>query len=447
MKSGKRRVRILVSPVEIAGYYRNLCEGFRKLGVSYDFVTIADHPFGYAGETCNPILLRIVRWLKRFQDNPKYPFAIRAFCALPIEFLRVIWAIGIVWRYDVFIFGFGQTLVLNNLDLPLLKLMGKTVICNLGHGSEARPSYINGAYLGKDGKVEPSLARLSRLAKKQRKRVLRFERHASILVGAPYSTTQFALKRMVNWFALGVPFDGPLDDSPDHEPSQGIKAAIEKSAVKILHAPSRPTLKGTKLIIDAVDELRRKGYEIDLTLLQGRPFSDVILELAKCDFVVDQVYSDTPMATFAAEAAWFGKPAVVGGYGLDRIGMHIPDSMMPISKTCHPDFIQLAIEELIVDRDRRELLGEEARKFVCEKWSTVNVAKRYIRLIEFDIPDHWWLEPSSVVYFEGCGQSEACSKKNIQLLVERYGQKSLQLFNRPALERAFLDFAKISQNS
>ena len=40
----------------------------------------------------------------------------------------------------------------------------------------------------------------------------------------------------------------------------------------------------------------------------------ILAELARCDFVIDQLYSDYPLPGLATEAAWFGKPTVVGGY-------------------------------------------------------------------------------------------------------------------------------------
>ena len=71
-------------------------------------------------------------------------------------------------------------------------------------------------------------------------------------------------------------------------------------------------------------------------------------------FEIDQVYCDTPMAGFATEAAWFGKPAVVGGYGFDYLKTYVPEGMWPPSKTCHPDKIENAIESLIVNKVERQ---------------------------------------------------------------------------------------------
>ncbi|PJE43430.1 MAG: hypothetical protein CUR33_09135 [Pseudomonas sp.] len=178
-------------------------------------------------------------------------------------------------------------------------------------------------------------------------------------------------------------------------------------------------------------------------LVHGRAHSEVLDEIQKCDFVVDQLYSDGPLAGFATEAAWFGKPAIVGGYSLDTIRKLAPSGMCPVSKICAPDDIQVAIEELIVDRAERLRLGREAQRFVREMWNCAEVAHRYNRLMDQDVPVSWWLHPDSILLLEGSGQSLLRTKENIRQMVNFYGVASLQLSHRPDLEAAFLKLADI----
>ena len=67
-----------------------------------------------------------------------------------------------------------------------------------------------------------------------------------------------------------------------------------------------------------------------------------------------------------------------------------------------------------MNREKRLQLGLEAQRFVLDKWSAVAVARRFLQLLEGDIPEEWWLEPSDVTYLEGWGQSDECSQQNIQ---------------------------------
>jgi hypothetical protein len=440
----KKHYRILVGTEEIAGYYHNLCEGFKQLGVTHDLVIYRPHPFRYGDETQHPLLLRLARWFNQFRGKPNRSVAVRVIFALLGEILQGLWALHAILRYDVFIFGFGSSLLRENIDLPILRKLGKTVVSNLAHGSEARPAFIGWVFQSQDG-VSVAVDFLFSAAHRSKKRLVKHERYSNIVVGAPFSTTQFASFRMINAFALGLPIQVKGADenvTPDIKMSA---SNTDARTIRILHSPSHPAAKGSPLIIQAIENLRQRGYVIEFTLIHGRPNKDVLAEIQRCDFVVDQIYSDTPMAGFATESAWFGKPAVVGGYGLDRLKQFVPEGMWPPSKTCHPDQIEQAIEEMIVDIEQRERLGREAQAFVRSKWNAAEVARRYLCLIEGNIPEEWWLNPKDVVYLEGGGQSMSKSQQTIRDLVAAYGVKSLQLSHRPDLQTAFLEFAQIRQ--
>lgn len=434
--------RILVGPIEIANYNKSLCSGFKQLGVPYDFVTHYPHPFDYGGETINPFLLRASRTIGAFRESRVGSKILKRLLLTTEILLQSIWGCIAIFRYDVFLFCFGKTLLPFNLDLPVLTFLGKKVISNIGLGSESRPAYINGAQNAKDGTLA-SLAQLRIRSKQSKKLVTRHIKFSSFVVGAPLSTSQFSSYSFINWFCVGFPSDAPgkMDKISDCFVKGGV-AFSGRRPVRILHSPSHPAVKGTARIQSAIDNLRANGYFIEFVLIHGRPFCDVVYEIKKCDFVVDQVFSDTPMAGFAKEAAWFGRPAVVGGYGIERLREFVSDDMWPPSEVCHPDELERSIERLIVDVDYRYRLGRDAQEFVRSKWSAKQVAHRYLRLIEGDVPKNWWFDPKTVVYVEGAGQSVAQSRENIRGLIQRYGLQSLQLSHRPELEQAFLQFSE-----
>jgi hypothetical protein len=244
----------------------------------------------------------------------------------------------------------------------------------------------------------------------------------------------------VNWFALGVPVDFSNADKAQAAPED----AAPGRPVRILHSPSHPAAKGSVKIKEAIDRLRARGHAIDYVELTNRPNSEVIAEIRRCDFVVDQLYSDTPMAMFPAEAATHGKPAIVCGYGLEALKQFVPDGMWPPTHNCQPDQIETAIEALITDPERRQGLGRQARQFVTERWQASAVAGRFLRLIEGDIPEDWWIRPEDVEYHHGAAQTVEATKRKVRAMVEAYGVASLQLAHRPALERGLLEFAGLA---
>lgn len=434
-KSLGLKSKILIAPSEIAGYYKNLCEGFKDLNQPYDFITYKSNRFNYGGETKTPLFLKIDRLIHHKLVNSNYMvekimyrIAYRIF---PYGKLRFIWVYYLILKYDVFIFTFGRTLLPNNKDVHLIKKMNKKIISNVGHGSEARPAYING-FMHPDGGIQKNVNYLAEVTKKTYQNIRFLEQNSDLIIGAPYSSSQFLKDKFVNWFSLGIPIQ--LNDSV---------SPVEKidridSSVRILHSPSHKLGKGTSLITEAIKNLKHRGYLIDFVIISGRPHTDVIDEIKRCDFVVDQVFSDTPLAGFATEAAFFGKPAVVGGYGLEELKNFVSDDMWPPSKICHPNNIEQSIEELIVNKTIREDLGRKSKEFVRNKWNCVEVASRYMNLVNNNIPDNWWLNPNDVEYIEGIGQSVERTKKIIEELVLKYGISSLQLSQKPLLEKEFL---------
>lgn len=430
--------RILLAPMEVAGYYADLCRGFRDLRVSCDFASFQPHPFGYGGETLQSPLLRLIQKLSSWQSPPR-PLPLRALAFALSEPLKFLWMLGAVFRYDVFVFAFGQSLLAGNLDLPLLKALGKTVICNVAHGSEARAPYMDGTHQVPEGQTEVPLSAIVRGTRRRRARLQRIARWATLTIGAPYSSTQLGSGRMINWFALGIPFR-PRESAATNTPSSVPKTT--DTSVTILHAPSHPVLKGSAEIRAAIESLRTRGHSVNFVEIQGKPFAEVQQALRDCDFVVDQLYSDTPMATLATEAAWFGKPSVIGGYGLQDLAALIPTSMRPVARHCAPEDAEAAIEALLSDPDERQRLGSAAQRFVQECWGATRVAERYLRLIANDIPDEWWIEAGSVNYFHGCGQQEQRTRRLMREMIEHHGLASLQLGAHATLEQAAQAFAR-----
>lgn len=431
-------MRVFVGPHEIAGYYTNLTAGLKTLGINVDYITYNRHRFGYTGEGQQPLLLKAAKWFNKFRRAPRRSFLVKVFFAIPGEVLLAIWVVRAATRYDVFIFGFGQSLHWSGADLWLLKLLRKRIISNLAHGSEARPPFMNGGHLKKDGVPLSATEYISR-ANTIKKVVRRHFKYACTVIGAPLSTSQYARGRFINLFEIGLPLaiseDKTIATQEDGEKLQ------DRESIRILHAPTHVFGKGSSVISSAIESLKKKGHVIDFVLIQGRPFQEVIREIERCDFVVDQVYSDTPMAAFATEAAWFGKPAVVGGYGFDILKKFISEDMWPPTKICHPEKIEIAIEELIIDVEQRKLLGMAAQAFVRKKWNADEVAKRFLRLIQDDIPERWFLDPDDITYLEGWGQPRGMTQQVIKEMVALYGVSSLQLSHRADLENKFLKFS------
>ncbi len=174
----------------------------------------------------------------------------------------------------------------------------------------------------------------------------------------------------------------------------------------------------------------------------GKPNSVVLSELARCSFAVDQVYSDTPMATFAREAALLGKPAVVAGYGQEEFRRMFPPEQIPPAQYCRPEDLDQVIERLVVDGEYRLELGKRARRFVESQWSARSVAQRYLQVISGNVPRQWVFDPRDIRYLHGFGLPESRAKDLVRAVIEVGGIEALQLSDKPELERMFAQFAR-----
>ena len=196
---------ILIAPVEIAGYYTNLHKGLKSLGVKCDYVTFDHHPFGYRGESLNPYLISLAKRCKRSKFNQITNPLLSIFQRLAFEFLIGLWGIYAIFKYDIFIFGFGRSLLRWNIDLQLLKILRKNTISVLGHGSEARPAFIDGSYQTKEG-LHTSVEFIQKRTKAISKVVKFHQKYCNIVLGTPFSTTQYAHTSFINMFVIGIPF-------------------------------------------------------------------------------------------------------------------------------------------------------------------------------------------------------------------------------------------------
>lgn len=424
-------MRVLIGPVEIAGIASGLAKGFCGLGVDARVLLSIPHPFAYQQATPNDWILQVWQRLGAARlATARAQIARKIFFVVAHSFWRWVVLIRAVFQFDAFLFLFGETITNTHFELWLLRYLGKRVIF-IYVGSDTRPPYMDGGrFPGTPEGELPTQALLKSLTVRLKRRIQLHERYADYLVNAP-ATAQFHQKPYINWFAMGLPKMISAHSDASRKPD---------GKVRILHAPSNPLAKGSPQILEMIGRLQKKGHDIELIEIQGMPNEHVLEQLANCDFVVDQLYSDTPLAAFALEAAYFGKPAVVGGYFADQIKKYVLADDVPPSLFVHPDEFEAAVERLILDPMLRVELGERSQRFVSERWNISTVAKRYMALLNDEVPAHWWSDPREILYVEGSGLPRQRVQRLVaSLLVDGTGH--LCVADKPLLEKALLDLA------
>ena len=418
------KYKVFIGLQEIAGYYGNLKKGFRDIDVDCTFIDLSSNPFHYNGDDTPNVLVKICKWCLNQQNKYNY-YILKALFYILGHALKIPIFIWALCYYDIFIFSFGKSFFYKSMDLPILKFFNKKIIVTF-NGSDGRPPYIDGA---RHNLTLDDYRKISHMAKSN---ISTIEKYANSIITQP-AISHFHKKKVINYIAIGHPFASINQQS--YAPNESGRETT------ILHSPSDPIGKGSIFIRTAIENLKKKGHNINFIEITGKSHYEVIKNLQNCDFIIDQVYSDLPLPGFATEAAWFGKPAVIGGYyekfiHNDCLPEHIPPSLY-----CPPDRVESAIELLISDEKYRLKLGREAQEFVKIRWTPERVAKHYLQIIEGTIPDKYMFDPNTICYVQGYGMRESQSKEIIRDMIEQFGIESLCLSDKPELERLFREYA------
>lgn len=420
-------MRIFIGMWEVAGCFTHLEEGLQRLGHDVRFVNVKDQFQVQTDADQAPWFIKTHRQAINWHgySNRRRPlyWAITKLWLSLTSFYLFLWAL---LRFDVFIFSARLSFFRGRHDLPFLKLLGKKVYF-VFHGSEIRPPYINAArmYMGY------SLSQAIREAAKMKHEINRIERYADAIVADP----PFA--HFLNWHTVALAYIGKaaFDDVPLPEDNP------DNQRIRILHIPSKRNVKGTTEIEATIQRLIDRGYPIDFKVITGVPHAEVRRIIGKCDFLIDNLYSDTNIGVVGGEAAQYGKPAIIAGYVWDELRRFLPEDRFPAAERCHPDNLETAIIKLIENPNYRRELGQQAKEWVNNNWMPETVATNMMTVINGQAPDYWYFDPNDIRYLHGHGLSDQKAREFVAKVIETGGVRALQLHDKPQLERLAIGFA------
>lgn len=443
MRNTKAAYRILLGPQEIAGTLTRLNDALHDMDIDCDFLRVAEHPFHYPykhAPNVKPLHAKAARVNKAYAHIPRYRIAKKLLYSFRCTWyaLRLLW--DCIAHYDAFVFIFGSTPFsvmgvfshvawLRYLDLKILHALKKTIVM-LYCGDDSRPPYLSGSY--DDETLEYSLRRCVRM----RHNVQVCERCASVVVDNP-AQAHFHKKPFVKLEAMGMPVDD-LQRALTAEPAR----PVARDAVTILHCPSNKAAKGTSQIQAIIKNLRAKGHTIEFVQISGRPQAEVLRALADCDIVVDQLYSDRPMASFAIEASKNAKPVAIGGYFCTELQKYYEGIPLPPSCYCLPEQLEETIEKLVCDKAYRLDIGSRAKVFADTVWDAHSYAQRILMLLTNDIPSEWLCDPYTCDYIWGSGLQRDKVTERIQSIYSRYGEAALGIEDKPLLLEKYRALAR-----
>lgn len=421
-------MRIFIGVTEVAGYYTKTADALRNQGHEVSFLNLSPNTFGYSDSAEAGLAKRVTEWCEHLAARRGAGFLallIWKGVNLMVGPMLVPWAL---LKHDFFLFGFGKSLLPWHLDVPLLRLAGKKVLF-IFHGSDSRAPYFDFGGVWKAPGIRRTLSETARLTKKRKALVRRIDRYANWVVDNPFAA-HFHERAVVSWYAVGMPCT-KAENIPD-EPA---------GAIRILHAPSAPLVKGSHRIAEAVRKAAAQIPGLQLVTITGRPHAEVLEVIRNCHFVVDQLYSDTPMATFAGEAASCGRPAIVCGYGWSDAWLTFSGLPEWPSYVCHEKDLEEIILRLARDKSLRESVAAAGQRLVAD-WSADEVATRICRIFAGDIPREWYFKPSDLpVFYSGGGLPEDLVRETVRQMIGDFGVGALQLKDKPGIESMAVAFA------
>ena len=262
-------------------------------------------------------------------------------------FFNSIFKLYIFFRYNIFHFYFSQTLTRNQWDLPFYRILGKKVVFHylgadvqLYKYSLEKYKITNVAYYYKNGPEHD---------RNVLRRLRRETRYADLqIVCAPY-LSEFVKNSIV------IPLAIDLSDFT-YYPKENITDEII-----IAHAPTHRGNKGTEFIINAVEQLKKEGFNIKFLLIENVSHNELKKAYIKCDIFIDQVLIGWYGAA-AVEAMAMGRPVIC--FCREEYYKYIDfGDQIPIINANRDTILDILRETL----NKREILpeiGNKSRKFI-----------------------------------------------------------------------------------
>lgn len=343
--TSKKDLRIFIGPSEIANVGGLLGMGMRENGVK---VTVA------------------TRLIFPQQEGMKYDIILgdagKNKLWKMLIYLRLFFMTA--FTHDVFIFIAGNSLLPFNIDLPILKILGKTIIVYFV-GCDIRHFYSYEIWL-EENQIKYSICKDCKNRKicniKSKKKLVRnFEKYADYIITSP-ALAQLMIRTYKYIFI-------PLDVT-------NIKYNNVFNEVPIIvHAPTNPSIKGTPYILEAVERLKKEGYKFEFKLFEEMGNKEVREALSGADIAVDQLYS-VANGMFANEAMAAGC-TVLGGNIPSASGRPME---LPVIHT-NPDTIYENLKILLDNPEMRYEFGEKGRQYVEKYHDYLKVADDILELI------------------------------------------------------------------
>ncbi|MCL1864054.1 MAG: glycosyltransferase family 4 protein [Defluviitaleaceae bacterium] len=322
--------KILFLPIDIANFGHTFADAIRKCNIEAYMISFwGTHKFKYESD------------LSRYLFFNNY-----------IETLEIIdFVAELIVEFDVFNFFFSYSLLPDFADLPIYRELGKKTVIHY-FGSDIRlyseavkeNHYLS---LAKDtfykNHTENEKKILSNLKK------CSFYIDQCMVGGAEFRS--ILTRYYNNYYEYKQPIS--LGEFECFHKTQNEKFLI-------VHPPSNPAIKGTSIILEAIDELK-KEYDFDFVFIQNMPRKEALAMYNKADLVIDHIiYGWFGMVTLESMA--LGTPVIIHIADCFKDFLHEDNPII----NANPSNIKEKIEWALNNKNELIEIGKKGRKYVEE---------------------------------------------------------------------------------
>jgi hypothetical protein len=139
------------------------------------------------------------------------------------------------------------------------------------------------------------------------------------------------------------------------------KSNAQRVVPRVVHAPSSPIIKGTKHVLEAVENLKNEGVKFDFILLENVPNHKAKEIYGDCDIIIDQLLA-TGGGRLSTEGLACGK-VVMSRMNYKVYDQGFPTDSCPIIDV-GPKNLQSELKKIILDPELRNDLSSEGPIYV-----------------------------------------------------------------------------------
>lgn len=321
----ERKCRIMHGLSEVAGQNAYSVQGIKRLGENAETVLYYKHPFAYKYDRC-----------LNFDKSKR---ALFPYYALKL----LVFYIEAMFRYNIFHFHYGHS-ILDGVELWTYSLFRKKIFFEF-HGSDLRDYKKACEVMGMT--YDEREATSPQLHKRNKKICLK----ANGIIVHDDELISY-LPRVKNEVYV-VPLRVDIDQFKPCYPNK------DNKHIRIVHAPSKRDVKGTKYILEALEELVKKYDNIELVLVEGKTQKEAFEIYKTADIIVDQLFVGT-YGVFSIESMALGKPVIT--YISEEMKQCLPEELPIVSAGVRT--IAGTLEMLINNPELRNEKGKQGRLYV-----------------------------------------------------------------------------------